>query len=80
MKRAEDVSLNVTVECDAVARACRRHSSREVAGMPQLTMMRFCFGEENSNERQPAWASRLASIGGAPPVSMIRTLPPASMR
>ena len=34
--------------------------------MPQLTTIRLCFGDENSNDRQPAWASRLISIGGAP--------------
>src|ERR1700722_11969981 len=64
-KRAEDVLLNVTVECAAVARASSRQFSRPVGGMPQLTMTRLCFGEENSNDRQPAWASRLISIGGA---------------
>ena len=79
-KRAEDVSLNVTVECAAVARASCRQFSRPVAGMPQLTTMRLCFGDENSNDRQPACASRLISIGGARPVSMMTTPPPASSR
>ena len=61
-KRAEEVSLNVTVECAAVARASCRQSSRPTDGMPQFTTMRLCFGDENSNDRQPAWASRLMSM------------------
>ena len=72
--------MTVTVECAGVARASGRHSSRAIAGIPELTTMRLCFGDENSNDRQPACASRLDSIGGAPPVSMIRTAPLASIR
>ncbi len=79
-KRAEDASLNVTVECAAVARAICRQFSRPVAGMPQFTTIRLCFGDENSNDRQPACASRLISIGGARPVSTISTAPSASRR
>ena len=40
MKRHDDVSLKVTVECAAVARATCRQFSRLVAGTPQLTTMR----------------------------------------
>src|ERR1700689_4151509 len=54
MKRADDSSLKVTVEWAAGDRANGRQSSRAVEGIPQLTTMRLCFGEENSNDRQPA--------------------------
>src|SRR5580658_8162155 len=74
-KRAEDVSLNVTVECEGVARANWRQSSRAVGGMPQFTISELCFGEENSKDRKPAWASRLMSNGGTLPTSMISTPP-----
>src|SRR5262249_59223392 len=75
-KRAEDASLNVAVEWAAVARAIGRQFSRPIAGIPQLTMIRFCLGEENSNDKHPAWASRLSSIGGAHPGSTTTTAPP----
>ena len=39
----DDVSLKVTVECAAVARATCRQFSRPAAGMPQLTMTRCCL-------------------------------------
>ena len=39
-KRHDEVSLKVTVECAAVARATWRQVSRLVAGSPQLTTMR----------------------------------------
>ena len=39
-KRHEEVSLNITVECAAVARATWRQVSRLVSGRPQLTTMR----------------------------------------
>src|SRR5262249_56002632 len=61
-KRAEDASLNITVECAAVARAIGRQFSRPIAGMPQLTMIRLCLGEENSKDSHPAWAPNLISI------------------
>src|SRR5436305_13735547 len=80
IKRADDASLNVTVECAAVARAIGRQFSRPIAGMPPLTMMRLGFGEENSNDKHPAWASRLISMGGAHPVSTTATAPPAVNR
>src|SRR3989442_14503185 len=64
MKRQDDVSLRVAVECAAVARATCRQLSRLVAGRPQLTTRRYCL-LENSNDRQPACASWLAGIGGA---------------
>src|SRR5690349_1123923 len=79
-KRADDTSLNVTVECAAVARAIGRQFSRPIAGTPQLTMIRLWLGEENSNDRHPAWASRLISIGGAHPVSTTATAPLAASR
>ena len=53
-KRADDASLNVTVECAAVARASCRQFSRPIAGIPQLTTIRLCLGEENSNDKHPA--------------------------
>ena len=58
MKRQDDVSLRVAVECAAVARATCRQLSRLVAGRPQLTTMRYCL-LESSNDRQPACASWL---------------------
>ncbi len=57
------MSLNVTVECAAVARATWRQVSRPVAGRPQLTTMR-CVPCDNSNDRQPACASWLTLNGG----------------
>ena len=72
--------MNVTVECAGVPRANGRQSSRAVCGMPQFTTIRLPLGVENSNDKKPAWASRLISIGGARPVSMISTPPEASSR
>ena len=79
MKRHEEVSLRVAVECAAVARATCRQLSRLVAGRPQLTTMRYCL-VESSNDRQPAWASWLTGIGGARPVSITTTVPALSNR
>ena len=62
-KRHDDVSLKVTVECAAVARATCRQFSRLVAGRPQLTTRRCCL-PDSSNDRQPACASWLAGSGG----------------
>ena len=79
MNRHDDVSLNVTVECAAVARATCRQFSRPMAGSPQLTMMRCCL-TDSSNDRQPAWASWLTVSGGGRPVSISTSVPPASSR
>src|ERR1700747_3235247 len=78
-KRHEEESLNVTVECAAVARATCRQLSRPAAGIPQFTMMR-CSLLENSKARQPAWPSALTSSGGGLPVSINNVLGPASRR
>ena len=72
-KRHDDVSLNVTVECAAVARATCRQVSRFIAGRPQLTTSRCCF-HDSSNDRQPACASWLTAIGGGRPVSISSTV------
>src|SRR5262249_57908779 len=66
-KRHEDRSLSVTVECAGVARAICRQFSLLTAGRPQLTTNRCCF-HDSSNDRQPACASWLISIGGGGPV------------
>jgi len=79
LKRHEDVSCQVTVECAAVARAASRQASLFCAGSPQLTTMRRRL-VENSKERQPACAWRLKIPGGGAPVSAITTLPPPSSR
>ena len=79
MNRHDDVSLNVTVECAAVARATCRQLSRPIAGSPQLTTMRCCLAD-SSNDRQPAWASWLTAIGGGRPVSISTRVPAASIR
>ncbi len=79
MKRHDDVSLNVTVECAAVARATCRQFSRPMVGSPQLTMMRCCL-TDSSNDRQPAWASWLTVIGGGAPGVHQHQVPPASSR
>ena len=77
IKRADDISLKVTVECAAVARATCRQLSRLVAGSPQLIRMRL-RRVENSNERQPACASWLTASAGGRPVSIRTTVPVAS--
>src|SRR5579883_2862277 len=69
----EDESLNVTVECAAVARATWRQFSLPAAGRPQLTTMRCCLAEI-SNDRQPACPSDDTSIGGGTPVSISSTV------
>ena len=79
MKRADEVSLKVAVECAAVPRATCRQLSRPVPVNPQLTTMR-CIFADSSNDRQPAWASWLTDSGGGVPVSMITTVPAASSR
>src|SRR5260370_24346780 len=79
MKRQEDVSLNVTVECAAVVRATCRQPSRPATGNPQLTTMRFCL-VESSNDTQPAWACWLTAIGGGRPASIRTTVPALSRR
>src|SRR4030088_2070370 len=72
----DDESLNVTVECAAVARATWRQLSLPAAGSPQLTTMRWCLAEI-SIARQPACASADRSIGGGTPVSISTTVLPA---
>ena len=52
---------------------------RPVVGMPQLMTIRL-GPEDNSNERQPAWASRLTLAAGGGPVSMITVIARASSR
>ena len=78
-KRHDDVSLSVTVECAAVARATCRQPSRLVDGNPQLTTIRLCLAE-SSNDRQPAWASWLTGIGGLRPASISTSVPALSSR
>src|SRR5258707_6348516 len=78
-KRHDDVSLNTTVECAAVARATCRQVSRLVVGRPQFTTMR-CNPCDSSNDRQPACASLLTLIGGGPPESISTTNSPTSTR
>ena len=77
--RHDEASLNATVEWAAVERATCRQLSRLVAGNPQLTTIRFCR-VDNSNDRQPAWASVLTASGGGTPVSISTTVPLASTR
>src|SRR6202795_69295 len=78
-KRHDEASLNVTVECAAVARATCRQVSLLTAGKPQLTTSRCAF-HDNSNDRQPACASWLSATGGGGPVSISSAVLPASMR
>ena len=47
--------------------------------MPQLMTIRL-GPDENSNARQPAWASWLTFGGGGGPVSMMTVIAPASSR
>ena len=63
----------------AVERAKERQLSRPVEGIPQLTTMRL-IPDESSNDRHPAWASRLTAGGGGVPVSMMMAVAPASSR
>src|SRR6516225_1738958 len=74
MNPQEEVSLNVAVECAAVARAACRQFSRLVIGIPQFTTMRLGL-HESSKDRQPAWASRLTGRGGNRPVSIRMRVP-----
>src|SRR5262245_18073217 len=67
-KRHDEVSLKVTVECAAVARATWRQVSRLVAGTPQFTTMRW-LRADSSNDRHPACASLLIESGGGEPAS-----------
>ena len=55
LKRADDVSLSVAVECAAVARASGRNSGAPNVSTPALTM-KLWRPDDISNDRQPACA------------------------
>ncbi len=79
LKRAEEVSLSVAVECAAVARASGRNSAAPYVSTPQLTMK--CWRPDDiSNDRQPACAALDTSIGGGTPVSAMTVVPPIESR
>src|SRR5208282_2867834 len=79
LKRQDETSLMVTVECAAVVRALARRSGRRGPGLPQLTTT-LSVSSENSKARQPAWASRENRGGGGAPVSTMTSAFEASSR
>src|SRR6185369_12964471 len=74
LKRADDVSLMVAVECAAVARVSGRNSKSPNVSTPELTM-KFARPDDISNDRQPACARLETSEGGGAPASAITVVP-----